>query len=181
MHFVLLLAAVLAVVCAARDYVPQRGDFTISTEVCYRCDNDDPSDCVADSIIIRLTDGVGRTTTMTTWAEPLDTVHWQGFGDVLEEDIDFDGIADLQVCNGPVNVFGNHTYTAYVWNQSTHSFVLVPNFEEINSFSVDREKRQIGGFWRLDNEVELSTYEWHDGKLVLVSHESLDYDTWLEE
>ena len=80
MHFVLLLAAVLAVVCAARDYVPQRGDFTISTEVCYRCDNDDPSDCVADSIIIRLTDGVGRTTTMTTWAEPRDTGHWPGFG-----------------------------------------------------------------------------------------------------
>ena len=157
-------------------YEPQRADFTFRTEVMQSCDEDDDEWCHTDSILLYITDGRGNTEVRTVWAEPLDTAAWNGFGNILEEDINFDGYPDLQVCNGPVNMFGNFTYTAFLWDQESHSFVEIEGYDEINSPEVYAAEKQIVGIWRLDNDVEITTYEWRDGKLVLVNSEQLKYD-----
>ncbi len=176
-----LLFAIMATLALASwaDYVPERADYTFRTETEVKCDDDEPDYCVADSIIIWLTDARQHTTVMKTWAWSLDTAYWQGIGDILEEDINFDGYPDLMVCNGPVNVFGNHTYSAWLWNQSTHSFVLVPNFDEICApyfVKTDEGRRRVVGVYRLDNDVEITTYEWLGDKLERISQETCTYD-----
>lgn len=178
---VAILAAIIicsALPVLARDYVPERGDFTFRTQVKVSCDEDDDQWCHADSILLFITDGRGRTEVRSVWAEPLDTVNWQGFGNVLEEDINFDGYPDLMVCNGPVNMFGNFTYTAFLWDQSSHSFLKedVKGFDEINDPEINAAEKRIVGVWRLDNDVDITTYEWRDGKLVLVKSEHVKYN-----
>ena len=124
----------------------------------------------------------GRTEVRSVWAEPLDTVNWQGFGNVLEEDINFDGYPDLMVCNGPVNTFGNFTYTAFLWDQSSHSFLKddVKGFDEIYDPIIRPDEKHIMGVWRLDNDVDISTYEWRDGELVQINFEHLNYNELVE-
>ena len=173
---ILALAICVTVPALARHYVPERSDFTFKTQVFQSCDEDDDQWCHADSILVYITDGIGRSVVRNVWAEPLDTANWNGFGEILEEDINFDGYPDLQVCNGPVNMFGNFTYTAFLWDQESHSFVEIEGYDEINSPEVYSAEKRIVGVWRLDNDVEISTYEWRDGKLVLVNSEQMKYD-----
>lgn len=178
----LVLALALCTVLSSfgSRYEPQRTDFTFRTEVMQSCDEDEDDWCHADSILLYLTDGRGNTEVRTVWAETLDTASWHGIGDIMEEDINFDGYPDLQVCNGPVNSFGNFTYTAFLWNQSEHRFVEVEGFDEINSPEIYAAEQQIVGVWRLDNDVDISTYEWRDGKLVLVNSEHYNYNELVE-
>lgn len=178
--FVLSTVALLAV---GAQYVPERADYTFRTETVVKCDDDEPDYCVADSIIIWLTDAHQHTTVMKTWAWSLDTAYWHGIGEVVEQDINFDGYLDLMVCNGPVNSFGNHTYSAWLWNQTTHSFALVPKFDEICApYFVKTEdgRRQVVGTFRLDNDVEITTYEWHGDILERVAYETCKYDEMME-
>ncbi len=170
------LLAAAANIYASDNYVPQRSDYSFTTRVTQTCDDDDPEWCHADSIITYLTDARQHTDTLLTWPQSLDTTIWQGIGDILEIDINFDDIPDLLVCEGPTNSFGNWTYDAFVWDQSTHQFVRVPGFNEIFSPEPDPAKRQINGTWRLDNDLEFSTYEWQDGHLILVNSEQAKYD-----
>lgn len=174
MNICLLLSAMVAI--AQTGYVPDRGDYTFRTEVLQSCDEDDDQWCHADSILVYITDAQGGTQVRTVWAQPLDTAMWNGFGSILEEDINFDGYPDLQVCNGPVNAFGNFTYTAFLWNQASHGFVEVEGYDEIFAPEVYPAEKRIVGMWRLDDDVEISTYEWRDGKLELVASEQLKYN-----
>ena len=175
--FYVALAMVVMTAVAQTRYVPERSDYTFRTEVHMVCDENDEQDCIADSIYVHITDGAGRTEVRTVWAEPLDTINWQGFGNILEEDINFDGYPDLLVCNGPVNMFGNFTYTAFLWDQPSHCFLKgeVEGFDEINDPEIYPAEKRIAGIWRLDNDLDISTYEWCDGKLVLVNSEHLKY------
>ena len=173
-----VMVASVALPALARHYVPERNDFTFRTEVIQSCDEDDDQWCHADSILLFITDGMGRTEMRTVWAETLDTTQWNGIGDILEEDINFDGYPDLLVCNGPVNMFGNFTYTAFLWDQESHGFLKeeVEGFDEINAPIIHPDEKHIVGVWRLDNDVDISTYEWRDGELVLINSEHLNYN-----
>ena len=174
----LVIVACITLPAVARQYVPERGDFTFKSQVFQSCDEDEDHFCHADSILVYITDGMGRTEVRSVWAEPLDTADWRGFGDILEEDINFDGYPDLMVCNGPVNTFGNFTYTAFLWDQSSHSFLKddVKGFDEIYDPIIHPGEKHIVGVWRLDNDVDISTYEWRDGELVLINSEHLNYN-----
>ena len=87
------------------DYVPQRSDYSFRSEV--RVVNED-DEVRWDTIVVYLTDAKGHTQELYSQALPLDTLNWNkgSIGEILQDDWNFDGIPDLQVCTGPMNGFG---------------------------------------------------------------------------
>ena len=154
------------------DYVPQRSDYSFRSDV--RTITED-GEVRWDTIVVYLTDAKGHTQELRSQALPLDTLHWNkaSIGEILEDDWNFDGIPDLQVCTGPMNGFGNYTYDVWLWNDKTHKFEELKYDGEIYSPSVDSEKKCIVSFWRLDDDVEIVRYKWKDGKLVESEREQM--------
>jgi len=154
------------------DYVPQRSDYSFLSDV--RVVNDD-GEVRWDSIIVYLTDAKGHTQELHSQALPLDTLHWNkaSIGEILEDDWNFDGIPDLQVCTGPMNGFGNYTYDVWLWNDKVHKFEELKYDGEIYSPSIDSENKCIVSVWRLDDDVEIIRYKWKDGKLVESEREQM--------
>ena len=174
-----LLVAVMLVVCGGQrsyaentDYVPQRSDYSFRSDV--RTVNED-GDVRWDTIIVYLTDAKGHTQELYSQALPLDTLQWNkaSIGEILEDDWNFDGIPDLQVCTGPMNGFGNYTYDVWLWNDKAHRFEELKYDCEIYSPSIDSENKCIVSVWRLDDDVEIIRYKWKDGKLVESEREQM--------
>lgn len=159
--------------CGKKKYVPERGDYSFRTELVTKMVDgfDNPQ---AVDIITYVTD---KQTTDTLHSEPipLDSTQWQGFGDIREDDINFDGFPDLLVCLGPFNYAGNFTYDAFVWDNKAHKFVNVPEFSQIFDPEIIADKRKIYGGFRLDNDLDIQEWEWRDGKLTLIEerHENI--------
>ena len=103
------------------DYVPQRSDYSFRSDV--RTITED-GEVRWDSIIVCLTDAKGHRQELYSQALPLDTLNWNkdSIGEISEDDWNFDGIPDLQVCTGPMNGFGNYTYDVWLWNDEAHKF-----------------------------------------------------------
>lgn len=155
---------------SAGAYVPQRGDYTFRTEV--HATPDDEGCPISDIIITHYTDALGRTDTLMSSALPLDTTMWRGMGDILERDLNFDGVADLEICLGPMNAQGNFVYDGFLWDQNGHKFVRIENYSDIFNpepvENVNGVRQGISGWFELDGEEETTTHEWRDGKLVPV-------------
>jgi hypothetical protein len=94
-------------------------------------------------------------------------------GEISEDDWNFDGIPDLQVCTGPMNGFGNYTYDVWLWNDEAHKFEELKYDGVIYSPTIDPDKKCIVSFWRLDDDVEIVRYKWKDGKLVESEREQM--------
>lgn len=156
------------------DYVPQRSDYSFRTEV--RTITED-NEVRWDTIIVYLTDAKGNTQKLYTQALPLDTVNWQmgSIGEIEEDDWNFDGISDLQVCTGPMNGYGNYTYDVWLWNDKTHQFEYLEVDDAIFSPRTDPENKCIISVWRLDDKVEIVRYKWKDGRLVETEREQMTY------
>ena len=154
------------------DYVPQRSDYSFRSDV--RVVNDD-GEVRWDSIIVYLTDAKGHTQELHSQALPLDTLQWNkgSIGEITEEDWNFDGLPDLQVCTGPMNGYGNDTYDVWLWNDEAHKFEALECDGEIYSPTIDTENKCIVSFWRLDDDVEIIRYKWKDGKLVESDREQM--------
>ena len=154
------------------DYVPQRSDYSFRSEV--RVVNED-DEVRWDTIVVYLTDAKGHTQELYSQALPLDTLNWNkgSIGEILEDDWNFDGIPDLQVCTGPMNGFGNYTYDVWLWNDKAHKFEELKYDGEIYSPSIDSENKCIISVWRLDDEVEIIRYKWKDGKLAESEREQM--------
>lgn len=164
------LLALVGLAATAKKYVPERGDYTFKTQV---FTTDDEGSTIADSIVTTVTDKMGKSFTLVSYTEPLDPDYWHGFGDIREDDINFDGTPDLMICLGPTNSFGGFTYDGYIWDTATHKFVRVEHFDEILDPQFFPEKNQILGTFRIDSHYWFSLYEWQNGKLVLIE-ESVD-------
>ena len=156
-------------------YVPQRSDYSFRSDV--RTINED-DEVRWDSIIVYLTDAKGHTQELHSQAQPLDTINWNkgSIGAIEEEDWNFDGIPDLQVCTGPMNGFGNYTYDVWLWNDKTHLFEKFDYDCEIYSPEIDSDKKCIVSVWRLDDDVEIVRYTWKDGKLIESEREQMSYE-----
>ena len=154
------------------DYVPQRSDYSFRSEV--RVVNED-GEVRWDTIVVYLTDAKGHTQELYSQALPLDTLNWNkgSIGEILEDDWNFDGIPDLQVCTGPMNGFGNYTYDVWLWNDKAHKFEELKYDGEIYSPSIDSENKCIISVWRLDDDVEIIRYKWKDGKLAESEREQM--------
>ena len=154
------------------DCVPQRSDYSFRSDV-----RTITEDCEVrwDTIVVFLTDAKGHTQELYSQALPLDTLQWNkaGIGEILEDDWNFDGIPDLQVCTGPMNGFGNYTYDVWLWNDKAHKFEELKYDGEIYSPSIDSENKCIVSVWRLDDDVEIIRYKWKDGKLVESEREQM--------
>ena len=91
-----------------------------------------------------------------------------GGGRIEEEDINFDGIPDLQICLGRWDGYWNLTYEGFVWDKEKGVFVLVPNYSDI--FNPDIYSDEIVGLYRewLDGAQYRTgeRYQWVDGELV---------------
>ena len=153
-------------------YVPQRSDYSFRSDV--RVVNEDGEVCW-DTIVVYMTDAKGHTQELYSQALPLDTLQWNkaSIGEILEDDWNFDGIPDLQVCTGPMNGFGNYTYDVWLWNDKVHKFEELKYNGEIYSPSVDSENKCIVSVWRLDDDVEIIRYKWKNGKLVESEREQM--------
>lgn len=162
------------------DNTPQRAGYSFRTEV--RAIQED-GDVRWDSIIVYLTDAKGHTQELYSQAQPLDTTNWEkgSIGEILEEDWNFDGIPDLQVCTGPMNGFGNFTYDVWLWDDKTHQFKELNDDCEIYSPEIDSENKCIVSIWRLDDDVEIVRYKWKDGKLVETEREQMSYSDLVED
>lgn len=106
---------------------------------------------------------------------PLDTASWTGFGTINEEDINFDGYPDLQVCLGPFNAYGNFTYAAWLWDEEARRFVSVPKFDELFDPSYNSADKTIASSFRMDDHEDNAVYKWDGFKLKEVSSETIVY------
>ena len=161
-------------------YIPRRSEYTFRSEV--RTINED-DEVRWDTIAVYLTDARGQTTTLYTQALPLDTLDWNkgDIGEITEDDWNFDGIPDLQVCTGPMNGFGNYTYDVWLWDDQAHRFTPLDDVSGIFDPYVDADKKCIVSTWRLDDEVEIVTYKWKDGKLVESDREEMSYSDLVDD
>ena len=169
-----------SVIVPDESYVPQRSDYTFRSEV--RTINED-DEVRWDTIVVCLTDARGKTDYLYSQALPLDTMQWNkgSIGEITEDDWNFDGIPDLQVCMGPMNGFGNYTYDVWLWDDQTHRFMPLDDVSGIFDPYVDTEKKCIVSTWRLDDEVEIVRYKWKDGKLVESEREEMSYSDLTED
>ena len=76
-----------------------------------------------------------------------------GGGRVEEEDINFDGIPDLQISLGVWDGYGNVSYEGYVWDKEHGAFVNVPNYSNIfNPWIADKASpATIASGWTASN------------------------------
>ena len=161
-------------------YVPTRADFTFRSEVKTITEDDEVR---WDTIIIYLTDARGHTEQLYCEALPLDTVQWGkgSIGEISEDDWNFDGIPDLQVCMGPMNGFGNYTYDVWLWDEQAHKFIPLDEISGIFNPYVDSDNKCIVSTWRLDDDVEIVRYKWEYGKLVESEREEISYHDLTED
>lgn len=179
MRKLLLVMLTFGAISQLSDYVPRRGDYTFKTRVCVKYDPE-MGETLYDTIITYLTDARGHTDTLMSWAMPLDTNSYSRvvFGEIVEEDWNFDGYPDLQVCLGPFNSQGNEVYDVFFWNESQHRFVRNKSVEDTIIFSprVNESEKTIVSVWRLDGEMEVKKFRWEGDNLVEFSHESFNED-----
>lgn len=114
-------------------------------------------------------------------AVPLDTTFWTGFGNVREDDINFDGYPDLMVCCGPFNSYGNFTYAAWLWDQDLHDFVPVKGFEELFDPEFNQDAKTISSSFRMDDHEDDAVYRWNGQELEMVSSETIVYSELSDE
>jgi hypothetical protein len=159
---------------------PQRSDLKIRTEVTTR---DDDGSVIYDRVITYVTDANNHTDTLQSETLPLDTADWSrgAFGEIMEQDFNFDGIPDLQIGTGPMNGFGNYTYDIFIWDEYVGRFLHLDDQPPLYDPYVDESKKEVVSAFRLDEEVEIVRYQWKDGQLVEVSRESVDYSEMTED
>lgn len=95
---------------------------------------------------------------------------------ITEEDINFDGYADILVELGYFGAGGgNLIYAAYVWETASSTFNKVNNYSDICNPTIDAKNKCIISHGRpTGNTIEYERYEWQQGKLVVT-------ERWKEE
>lgn len=150
--------------------LPDREDYTFSTKVIA------DEEGVAQKIIVSMKNSkFDESFESEIDAVTLDTVFWQGFGGIREDDINFDGYPDLMVCCGPFNSYGNFTYGAWLWNQKLHDFVSVKGFGELFDPEFNKKDKTISSSFRMDDHEDDAVYKWNGNELELVSRETIIY------
>lgn len=108
--------------------------------------------------------------TADTISGPLRNCSFIDLGPILEEDINFDGIPDVQICLGPQNHWGNNIYEGFIWDKQEGHFVWVENYHEIFSPEIHYDSMYILGtdyfFFEGVSSTDYTKYEWVDGKLT---------------
>ena len=110
----------------------------------------------------------------------MEDVERMEIGRVTEDDINFDGIPDVQFFLGYENIYGNDTYEAFVWNKEKGGFENVEVFSGIYAPEIVQDSQYILGTHREWLEgveyLDFQKYQWIDKVLTLVDswHEEID-------
>lgn len=155
---------------------PERADYTFSTKVI--ADEDDTAKKI---IVTMMNSKFDKSFKSEIEPIPLDTTFWHGFGDIREDDINFDGYPDLMVCLGPSNTYGNFSYAAWLWDQDMHDFVSVKGFEELFDPEFNRKDKTISSRFRMDDHEDDEVYKWNGSELELVSSDTIVYSEIYDE
>lgn len=99
-------------------------------------------------------------------------------GEVKEEDINFDGIDDVQVELGLLTGSGTNVfYAGLIWNKDKQEFEEVPEYCNIVNATPDPGNKCIMGYIVETPHVDVQKWEWKDGKLELThQHEENLFD-----
>lgn len=123
----------------------------------------------------------GTVDTLAFWLNfPMEPDYFpeNGGGRIEEEDINFDGIPDLQISLGVWDGYGNVSYEGYVWDKKQGVFVNVPNYSNIfNPWIIDQSITSNYREWM--DGIQYRTYEkyeWVDGELVKTDEWDERYD-----
>ena len=85
-------------------------------------------------------------------------------GNISEDDINFDGYPDMDVYLGYMGGFANNTnQEAWLWDQTTHTFVDAQGYSEIGDPQLDPEKKYISTVLSSGPEHRVTTYYRWDG------------------
>jgi hypothetical protein len=153
------------------DSQAERSDFKFKAKVV----TDDEG--VAEKIIVKIINTAsGTTKEAEVAAVNLNPDQWNGFGEIREDDINFDGYPDLLVCCGPFNAYGNFTYGAWLWDEEQHDFKAVEGFDELFDPVFNEEDKTISSAFRMDDHEDDAVYKWKGDKLEMVSSETFVYD-----
>lgn len=105
---------------------------------------------------------------------------------ILEEDINFDGIPDLQIRIGYNDVYFDcegqkvfyctqYNYAGYIWNQQEGRFVWVDNYNLIYGPEIDKDSLCIWGtnYFNFDDSTVVihDKWQWIDGELIVTEEE----------
>ena len=103
----------------------------------------------------------------------------RGGGEIEEEDINFDGIPDLQICLGAWDGYWNMTYEGFVWDKEKGAVVNVTNYSGIfNPWIEETERCIISNYREWMDGVQYRTYEkyeWVDGAMVMTDEWADDF------
>lgn len=105
---------------------------------------------------------------------------------IFEEDINFDGVPDLQIRIGYNDVYFNcerqkvfyctqYTYAGYTWNQQDGRFVWVDNYNLIYGPEIVKDSLCIWGtdYFNFDDSIVVirNKWQWVDGALIVTEEE----------
>lgn len=125
-----------------------------------------------------------RTTDGTEDTLSCDLVYcdFDALGEIDEEDINFDGIPDVQIWLGNQNWWGNVLYEGFVWNKEKGCFDWVEKYHEIYSPSVYKDSLCIIGDDYFSFEgfytATFTKYQWINGELVETGSWEESGSTW---
>lgn len=102
------------------------------------------------------------------WAKDMDFLG--GSGEVEEEDINFDGIPDVQLYLGSFSIDSPlEYYAAFVWDEASQSFQEVENYAGLPNPDIDTEKQRIvSSYHDVSGAYYEDIYGWKDGTLNLI-------------
>lgn len=102
--------------------------------------------------------------------KPVDESFFDGMETLMENDLDFDGLSDVQVIKGKV---GSTLYReGFLWNPDKYSLSKIDGFDRIPNPSPSTQGDAILGYCTDDPaEIVLYRYEWKYGHLMLVNEE----------
>ena len=100
----------------------------------------------------------------------LDFCDFRDLGEIHEDDINFDGIPDVQIWLGPQNWWGNVLYEGFIWDKEKGRFDWVEKYHEVFSPEIHQDSMFILGedYFSFEGVYSstITKYEWIDGKLT---------------
>lgn len=98
-------------------------------------------------------------------------------GSIWEEDVNFDGVKDLLICQGHYGAQGGLGFRCYLANATGDGFEYCHGFEEITNPSVDSYKKWITGTVRSNAASYYQNfYEFNGQNFTLIKTELFEWD-----
>lgn len=142
----------------------ERDAYTFSTS--FRKDEDDQ----CDAIVLNCQSGekTQEFVCELIWPKGMDFLG--GAGEIEEEDINFDGIPDVQLYLGSFSIDSPlEYYAAFVWDETSQSFKAVETYSGLPNPTIDAENQCIiSAYYDITGAYNKAIYGWKDGEMTLI-------------